>query len=190
MHLFLALSSPLSALGSPLFSTPGKIRTFNLHVLSVTPLPIELRGHKRRVSVSTRYLLFDRQMCKPTTPTRPIADQGIEPRTSRCKRDAIPLHQSGVEQRRVESDHRLLVQSQSRCHYATSQQVGDRGVEPRPSASKAAMQSRYTNPQCAMRKSVATRMTTACRLHPRYRSAATLALALSGWKPEILPLDE
>jgi hypothetical protein len=145
----------------PAASTHGKIRTFNLHVLSVTPLPIGLHGHK---ALSTRFELAifsvtGRRELQASPREHRVGDDRIELPSSRCKRDVMPFHQSpeaarvGVEptrlslvcfqnkcrrghqltrisvgpaclakQRRVESDHRLLVQSQSRCHYATSQQ--------------------------------------------------------------------
>ena len=35
---------------------------------------------QRRVSVSTRYFLFDRQVCTANTLTRQIAPRGLEPR--------------------------------------------------------------------------------------------------------------
>ena len=56
-------------------------------------------GSKRRVSVSTRYFLFDRQVCTANTLTRQVGDDRIELPSSRCKRDAIPFHQSPVANR-------------------------------------------------------------------------------------------
>jgi hypothetical protein len=110
--------------------------------------------YKRRVSVSTRYFLFDRQVCTANTLTRQVGDDRIELPSPRCKRDAIPFHQSpaavqGFEPRPARSERAVRPAHST----ATAQTVGDRGVEPRLAASKAAVQGRYTNPQCAMQES-------------------------------------
>jgi hypothetical protein len=57
-------------------------------------------------------------------------------------------HRSGCRNRTYSSTFRGSHDFQ----YIKPQQVGELGVDPRPSASKAAVQSRYTNPQCAMRE--------------------------------------
>ena len=82
-----------------------------------------------------------------------VGDDRIELPSSRCKRDVIPFHQSpaavqGFEPRLTRSE-RVVRPAHST---ATTNRIEDRGVDPRLAASKAAVQGRYTNPQCAMRE--------------------------------------
>jgi hypothetical protein len=83
---------------------------------------------------------------------QPAGDDRIELTNSRRKRDVIPFHQSPAAKRltavqgfepRLTRSERVVRPAHST---ATNIQVGDRGVEPRLAASKAAVQGRYNNP--------------------------------------------
>ena len=141
-------------------STHGKIRTFTVHVLSVTT-PAKWSTWAQALSTRFELAIFSvtgRRELQASPREHSVGDDRIELPSSRCKRDVIPFHQSPAAMRRaaVQGFEPRLTRSERVVRpahsTATNPSVGDRGVDPRLAASKAAVQGRYTNPQCAMRE--------------------------------------